>query len=267
MNVKTAVFLAASFLACAAGAYDGTQLVYRGRLVKPGSSAVEQCSLEMTFNLYADKNSTTPSWTKTMNGVAVNADGLFQVALSGDGLSEAIRSGKAAWIGVCVAGGNEQYPRQELMASARSDKAERAGALAASPAIDEAEVKRVEASAMTVKTLSADGGISLPGTTAAVRENIHITRTWRAYEVKGGVKFFRPGAPKDLGTKTSEDNGRVSFGTADSNCAAVFTASGTDAMPGLCLMFKKGETVEVPAGSGLAGGKSVKCRVYPIGVE
>ena len=48
---------------------------------------------------------------------------------------------------------------------------------------------------------------------------------------------------------------------------AVFSATGTDLMPGACLMFRKGQAIELPSSAGLPNGASVRCWVYPIGAE
>ena len=48
---------------------------------------------------------------------------------------------------------------------------------------------------------------------------------------------------------------------------AVFSATGTDLMPGACIMFKKGASIRLPSSAGLPNGASVRCWVYPIGAE
>ena len=90
-------------------AYDDVQVVYRGQLKANGQAPAAQ-TMPMTFRLYAKKNSGTASWT-TNGVVAIDDKGLFQVALRGEGLAEAIDSGKANWIGISIAGGKEHYPR------------------------------------------------------------------------------------------------------------------------------------------------------------
>ena len=114
-------------------AYDDVQVVYRGQLKANGQAPAAQ-TMPMTFRLYAKKNSGTASWT-TNGVVAIDDKGLFQVALRGEGLAEAIDSGKANWIGISIAGGKEHYPRQALLASPAAEKAVSAGSLADAPSV------------------------------------------------------------------------------------------------------------------------------------
>ena len=94
----------------------------------------------------------------TKTGVRVNEFGMFQVSLGGDGLAEAIASGKANWIGVTIADGKEQYPRQERLAAPRVAKAATVSRLAVSPSVKTADVSRVEA-----KSLTVGGSLSIGG--------------------------------------------------------------------------------------------------------
>ena len=266
MNIRFAVATTVFCAALSAAAYDGMQLVYRGRLRLAGGQPDAQ-TLPMTFSVYAAKGDATPAWSVQMDGVKVNAEGLFQVALEGAGLREAVDAGKAKWIGVAIDGGKEQYPRQELMASAWASKAARADALATSPSVAAAEVKRVDAKALSAKSLAVSGSVTVPSNSSPAPEDIRITGKWSNVPVRGTVRFFSQTTPKSLGPQSSSGGAPASFGTADCNCFAVFSATGTDLMPGACIMFKKGASIQLPASAGLPDGASVRCWVYPIGAE
>ena len=139
-------------------AYDDVQVVYRGQLKANGQAPAAQ-TMPMTFRLYAKKNSGTASWT-TNGVVAIDDKGLFQVALRGEGLAEAIDSGKANWIGISIAGGKEHYPRQALLASPAAEKAVSAGSLADSPSVGTASVERVEADSLAFRGRQREDGDS-----------------------------------------------------------------------------------------------------------
>jgi len=265
MNIRFAVAMTTFCAALSAAAYDDMQLVYRGRLRVAGAQPAAQ-TLPMTFSVYATKGDTTPVWSMEKS-VKVNSDGLFQVALEGQDLREAVDRGKAQWIGVSIDGGKEQYPRQELMASAWAAKAARADALASSPSVVTAEVKRVDAKTLSAKVLAASGPVTVPSNSTPAPEDIRVTGKWVTVPVRGTVKFFSQTAPKALGPLTSNGGAPASFGTADGNCFAVFSATGTDIMPGACIMFKKGQEIKLPTSARLSDGVSVRCWVYPIGAE
>lgn len=265
MKIRFLVATLASCAALSAVAYNDMQLVYRGRLKVAGGQPQAQ-TLPMTFSVYAKKSDTTPAWS-VQKDVPVDAGGLFQVALEGDGLIEAVDSGNAQWIGVSVDGGKEQYPRQELMASAWASKAARADALATSPSVAAAEVKRVDAKALSAKSLAVSGSVTVPSNSSPAPEDIRITGKWSNVPVRGTVRFFSQTTPKSLGPLSSSGGAPASFGTADCNCFAVFSATGTDLMPGACIMFKKGASIQLPSSAGLPNGASVRCWVYPIGAE
>ena len=265
MNIRFAVATTVFCAALSAAAYDGMQLVYRGRLRLAGGQPDAQ-TIPMTFSVYAAKGDATPAWSVQMDGVKVNAEGLFQVALEGAGLREAVDAGKAKWIGVAIDGGKEQYPRQELMASAWASKAAFADTLSSSPSIVTAEVKRVEAKTLSAKSIAVSGSVAVPSNANPAPEDIRLTGRWSNVPVRGTVKFFSQTRPKSLGP-VSWNGSTANFGTAEHNCFAVFSATGTDLMPGACLMFRKGQAIELPSSAGLPNGASVRCWVYPIGAE
>ena len=265
MNARTLLLAFAALAAMASPASDDVQVVYRGRLAKAGAAPGAQ-TVSMEFRLYASKGDPAPSWSMATN-VLVDAQGLFQVALRGEGLAEAVDGGRAAWIGVSVDGGKEQYPRQELMAAPFAAKAARADALAGSPEIGEVSAVAFSAEKLATESVSVDGKTSLPDT-GPVTTTLALEGDWNGATLpaKGDVRFFGRSAPRDLGTKTASGGG-CEFGTADGNCVAVFAATGTDRMPAASMLFKKGEEIALPAAAGLPDGATVRCFVYSIGVE
>ena len=266
MKAKFVISVFAVTAALAASAFDGVQVTYRGRLHRGGTDPMPE-TVSMTFRLYAAKDAAESSWTSADMTVPVNADGLFQVALRGEGLAEAIDAGGAQWIGVSVDGGKEQYPRQELLAAPQAAKAERADALAASPEIGEVSTDTFTAENLSTENVSIAGKTTIPAT-APVATTIALEGDWNgaSLPVKGDVRFFSRATPRDLGTMTATGGG-CSFCVADVNCVALFMATGTDIMPAASMLFKKGETIEMPTTAGLPDGVVVRCLVYPIGVE
>ena len=249
-------------------AYDDVQVVYRGQLKANGQAPAAQ-TMPMTFRLYAKKNSGTASWT-TNGVVAIDDKGLFQVALRGEGLAEAIDSGKANWIGISIAGGKEHYPRQALLASPAAEKAVSAGSLADSPSVGTASVERVEADALSVtNSLFVGGNVKMTSpalSSSAVGMDAKLTSGWNTLQLKGKVRFFNGGTPIDLGTRAASGGG-CSFGASDFNCVAFFTSESSDIMPGMSRFVRKGEPIAILSATGLPDGTVVKCRLYPIGVE
>lgn len=186
-NFGISLLLLAS--AMSAVAFEDVQVTYRGRLKKDGAAPSAQ-TVRMTFRLYADKKDKSASWTMENQNVMIDDAGLFQVALQGEGLAEAIGSGLANWIGVTIDGGKEQYPRQALMASPRAEKAAVADRLASSPSVGTAAVERVKAGALSVGTLSVAGAVSIPPTATPASMNVRMTKPWYGLNMKGKVKFL-----------------------------------------------------------------------------
>ena len=152
------------------------------------------------------------------------------------------------------------------MASAWAAKAALAESLASSPSVATAEVKRVAAKTLSAKSIAATGSVSVPSNANPAPEDIRITGRWSNVPVRGTVRFFSQAQPKSLGP-LSWNGSDANFGTAEHNCFAVFSATGTDLMPGACIMFKKGASIQLPSSAGLPNGASVRCWVYPIGAE
>ena len=261
---KKTVAVVAFLLAACAMAYDDVQVTYRGRVTLNNEEVTR--AVPMTFRLYRTKGDAEASWTMTKDSVSVD-HGLFQVALAGNGLAEVIDAGNAKWIGVTIGDGKEQYPRQELLAAPLVGKAALVPRLAASPSVQTASVSRVEAKTLTVSgRLSIGGGVRLPKDTTPASMSVVTTKAGHTLPLRGNVRFFSGAQPRNLGTRTSSGGG-CSFGVADRNCAALFSTTGSDIMPGMTLLFKKGETVAVPPGTGLADGMQVSCWLYAIGVD
>ena len=262
--MKKAMSVVILMAAACALAFDDVQITYRGRVRENGVAPAAQ-TVSMTFRLYARKQDAVPAWTAEIPEVRIDTNGLFQVALRGANLAEAIDAGRANWIGVAIAGGREQYPRQALMASPCASKAARAERLADSPSVKTAAVARVATKTFAVSELSVGGTAKIP-TSAAAPVDVKLTAPWWTLPVKGNVRFFSGANPRDLGTRTASGGG-CSFGSADCNCVAFFTSENSDVMPGLSLFFKRGETITIPSAAGLDSGTVVRCRLYKIGVE
>lgn len=265
MNTKALLSVFAALAALASPASDDVQVVYRGRLLKSGAAPAAR-TVAMEFRLYASNGDASPSWSMATN-VPVDGSGLFQVALRGDGLAEAIDGDRARWIGVAVDGGREQYPRQELLAAPHAAKAERADAIGASPEIGEVSAASFTAENLATESVSATGRTTIPDT-GPVATTLVLEGDWTGATIpaRGEVRFFGRAAPRDLGTRDANGGG-CSFGPADANCVAVFAATGTDRMPAASMLFRKGEAIAVPAAAGLPDGARVRCLVYAIGVE
>lgn len=263
--MKKAMSIAALMIAVCALAFDDVQVTYRGRLRENGGIPSPQ-TVSMRFSLYAEKKDATPSWTAVIPAVGIDHDGLFQVALRGEGLAGVIDEGRANWIGVAIGDGKEQYPRQALTANPHAERAEVAERLADSPSVKTAAVGRVEAKTLSASSIAIGGTMSIPKTSAIPPVDVKLTKTWWTLPVKGNVRFFSGATPRDLGL-TIVSGGACSFGYADCNCVALFTSENSDVMPGMSLFFKKDEQIRLPSSVGLDTGTLVRCRIYPIGVE
>ena len=262
--MKKAMSIAALMAAVCVLAFDDVQITYRGRLKENGVAPVAQ-AVSMNFRLYAKKNDAAPSWTAVVPDVPIGANGLFQVALRGEGLGDVIDAGKANWIGVAINDGKEQYPRQALMASPCASKAAIAERLAESPSVKTASVARVKTKTFMVSELSVGGAVK-SSSSAAASVDVKLTKPWWTLPVKGNVRFFSGASPIDIGIRTVSGDG-CSFGKTDCNCVALFTSVNSDVMPGMSLFFKKNDTIGLSPAVGLQNGTVVRCRLYKIGVE
>ena len=264
-SMMKAMSIAVLAIATCAMAFDDVQVTYRGMLRENGVAPAPQ-TVAMEFRLYAKKKDATPSWTAEIPAVSIDRNGLFQVALRGEGLAGVIDGGRANWIGVSIGGGKEQYPRQALTANPHADKAMVAERLADSPSVKTAAVASVAAKTLSASSIDVGGSMSIPATTAVLPVDVKLTRAWWTLPVKGNVRFFNGTNPRVIGT-TAVSDGECSFGRADCNCVALFSSVNSDIMPGMSLFFKKNETIRIPSGAGLDNGTSVFCMIYPIGVE
>lgn len=288
MKTTIALFAFAALTALPALAEDDVQITYRGQVRQVGTTTNAFAAHEMVFRLYEGKEDTEAAWTQTVADIPVDADGLFQVALRGDGLAGAIDGGKANWLGVTILTGlesgetpQEQYPRQALLAGPWAGRAARADALADSPAIGTVSAGTVEAKSLAPRQLQFKSLVLEPSAFAdSAYGSIRLEGDgWsgKTLPVKGEVHFFsrRMRMGKDsLLTATYSASTGCTFGTADCNCAVLFRESTRDKteydrMPGMTLFFKQGETIALPPGLWLDGGDAppIDAIVFPIGAD
>ena len=293
MKTTIALFAFAALAALPSLAGDDVQITYRGQVRQIGTTTNTFDTHTMVFRLYAEKEDTEAAWTDTVADIPVDADGLFQVALRGDGLAKAIDDGKANWIGVTILTGadtdlppQEQYPRQALLANPWAAKAALADALPDSPAIQSIYSDTVEANSLAISRLSVGKGIQLPFYLLDTNHyqwypsmTIHLEGDgWagKTVPVKGHVVLFdREVRPTTLATTTYDENSGCSFGEADCNCAVLFRDitgaenawpdAGADRLIGMTLFFKKGEPIDLPPGLYLVTGHEIEATVHPIG--
>lgn len=260
------IFLPVFFIVAAFAAYgnDSVQLNYRGHLRYSDVSSPRPYAVSMTFRIYAAKSDQTAVWSNSVNSVELDAEGFFQVALSGNGLDRVIDSGKAGYIGVTIGDGKEQYPRQQLLFNTWAEQSACAGALTASPSVGTARVQNAEFKQLSVGNISVGGAVSLPVSDQMLTMEVRNTRQDFVLKTKGEVTFFDSCAPILRGTATTSAGG-VSFGSAKYNCAAFFTSVGNAAMPGITRLIKNGEDIGIPSYFNLPDGLTVKCWLYPIG--
>ena len=277
MKTTIALFAFAALAALPALAGNDVQITYRGQVRQVGATTNTFASHTMTFRLYEAKEDTEAAWTDTVTNIPVDADGLFQVALRGDGLAEAIDDGKANWLGVTILTGvdtntppQEQYPRQALLPGPWAAKAERADALLGSPAIGTVFAESVEAKSLAAKQLTFKSLVLKPPTAAdSAHVTVHLEGDgWagKTVPVKGEVHFFSRTPIEDPVTAFYSSANGCTFGTADCNCAVLFRAKNDDRLPGMTLFFKKGETISLPPGLWLDG-IPIEATVHPIGVD
>lgn len=283
MKTTIALFAFAALAVLPTLAGDDVQITYRGQVRQVGTTTNTFDKHTMTFRLYAERGDAEASWTNTVADIPVDADGLFQVALRGNGLAEAIDDGKANWLGVTILTGvdtntppQEQYPRQALLANPWAAKAEHADALPDSPVIRTVSVGSVQAKSLAVSFLDFKDFVLQPSASAdSAHVTVHLEGDgWegKTVPVKGEVHFFsrsRMGTPVALPYSTACSEG---YGKADCNCAVLFreiktVETGDDRMPGMTLFFKKGENIILPSGLWIDGNREVEATVHPIGAD
>ena len=261
--------------------YDGVQVTYRGRLMLNAAQAGSQ-TVPTTFRLYVNRDDKEAVWTSGSMDIPVDDQGLFQVALRGEGLAAALEAG-AQWIGVTIEGSDEswvgstdggfreQYPRQELLAAPVAGQVPVAERLIASPHIVTAAVDRASIDSLALAgKVSVSGNVLIPSKGGMMNMKVNVQPTGMTLPVKGKVKLFSRSAPQYIGTGTVGLTGGVFFNNymkAPCNCAAFFTSTNNDSVPGMTLFFKKGEYINVSHKFGLPADTIVSCWIYPIGVE
>ena len=198
MNTKTfpgAALLALLSLASPARADGGFSFAYRGRIDPEGAAMPE--TVQAVFSLYAESDGGAPLWTAT-NAVLPGADGAFQLELSGDGLAAAFTNAGARFLGVALGGGEEQHPRQEILAAPLADRAAAAGALAPGGTIGLLDAPAVVAADATFRDLRVDGPLALDGSGASLQVGrTAVSGTLRLRKASGAarVSVLRNAAP------------------------------------------------------------------------
>lgn len=193
MNTKTWIGAALlSLAAAAASAADGFSFVYRGRIDPEGATMPE--TVQAVFSLYAEQNGGSPAWTAT-NAVRPSADGVFQCELGGDGLAAAFTNAGARFLGVMLGDGEEQHPRQEILAAPLAACAATTGRLVPGGSVGTLDAPSVVAANATFHTLQVDGPLDLSGAGAALRVDwTNVSGTLRLRR-SGRVSVFRDARP------------------------------------------------------------------------
>ena len=201
MNTKTfpeAALLALLALSAASPALagGGFSFAYRGRIDPEGAAMPE--TVEAVFSLYAESDGGAPLWSAT-NAVRPSADGVFQLELAGDGLAAAFTNAGARFLGVALGGGEEQHPRQEILAAPLAERAAAAEALAPGAAIGLLDAPDVVAADATFLSLQVDGPFALDGSGASLQVGrTAVSGTLRLKKSSGNsrVSVFRNAAPE-----------------------------------------------------------------------
>ena len=201
MNTKTfpgaalPALLALAAAASPALADGGFSFAYRGRIDPEGAAMPE--TVQAVFSLYAEPDGGAPLWAAT-NAVRPSADGVFQLELSGDGLAAAFTNAGARFLGVALAGGEEQHPRQEILAAPLAERAAAAGALAPGGTVGLLDAPDVVAANATFRDLCVDGPLALDGSGASLQVGrTAVSGTLRLRKASGDahVLVFRNAAP------------------------------------------------------------------------
>ena len=231
-------------------------ITYRGAVRENGVLPTADREVAMTFRLYPESSSAEAAWTFTTN-VTVRKGGTFIVPLegadsSGVMLDDMIIAGRANSLGIAIDGGGELYPRAAVLPLVAAESASRADSLVASPEIGDVTVTTFTADSVAASNVQLyDAKLSLASSTSVKMEA--GVEHGACLQALGKVRFFAAGDP-----------GEVAPGTvAGCNCAVLFVSTSGYAMPGMTLIFRKGETITL---DGYNAG-SYKCLVYPIGVE
>lgn len=149
---------------CASGA-DDFAFTYRGRINPRGVTIPE--TLDVAFSLYAEPMGGTAAWTGTLT-VRPATNGFFQCQLSGDGLAAAFTNANARYLGVAIGGEAEQYPRQEVLATAEADFAATADGLVSGGTAEMIEASSVTASSFRSVETTISKTLDISGPASAV---------------------------------------------------------------------------------------------------
>lgn len=191
------VFLAFALTAFGILSAADFAFVYRGRINPVGVVMPE--TVDVVFSLYRDAEGGTAEWTARKT-VRPNADGLFQCALSGDGLASAFTNVHARYVGVAVGGGGEQYPRQEVIATPLAEKAVQAESLMAGGMVGTLEASSFSAQTVTFAGVDVRGSLKFDGTNATFTVGqAKFGAGGGSLALKkspGSVSIFRPAPPE-----------------------------------------------------------------------
>lgn len=263
MNTKTWIGAALlSLAAAAAPAGDGFSFVYRGRIAPAGATMPE--TVQAVFSLYAEQDGGSPEWTAT-NAVFPSADGVFQCELGGDGLAAAFTNAGARFLGVALAGGEEQHPRQEILAAPLAGRAATAGGLVPGGSVGTLDAPSVVAASATFHALQVNGPLDF----YAAGSSLRVDRT----EIDGALRLRRSGrvsvfrdAPPEHYDFQSLSTGTVLFRTESGGVLTVLSDPSRwgdpGAIPCACWAVPPGDVrppVDVP--------HRVRVYFYPFGAS
>lgn len=187
--------LALAAAAPSARAEGGFSFAYRGRIDPKGAAMPE--TVEAVFSLYAEADGGAPLWSAT-NAVFPSADGVFQLELAGDGLAAAFTNAGARFLGVALGGGEEQHPRQEILAAPLAARAATAAAPAPGASVGLLDAPDVVAAAATFHGLGLEGPLALEGSGASLqvsRALVHGTLKLRKGADGAHVSVLRNAEP------------------------------------------------------------------------
>ena len=243
MNTKTWIGAALlSLAAAAASAADGFSFVYRGRIDPEGATMPE--TVQAVFSLYAEQNGGSPAWTAT-NAVRPSANGVFQCELGGDGLAAAFTNAGARFLGVVLGDGEEQHPRQEILAAPLAERVGTVDALASGGSVGTLDAPEVVARSAVFRDLRVDGALSLEGSGAALQlTRAAVSGTLALRKGGGTVSVFRDAKP-DSYELTGLSTDTILFHTDSGGIVTVLSAPGhwgdSDAVPCACWAVPPGD--------------------------
>ena len=256
-KLYTCLFALACVLAAQAGDFA---FVYRGRIDLAGRAG--DIDVAVRVSAYSQETGGTAAWAK--DAVArIDSKGLFQLEFVDDGLADVFRAGTAKWLGVALAGGAEQYPRQRILDAPLVERAERACRLAPN-----AQVGSLEADSVQTGAASLAGGVEIRGALVSASGAGSLSVSSLS-STSGQVKFakadgttvslFRQAAPMSTTLANGVTKDQVLFTGTRAGVLTIITDSDWTAP---CV------SVFVPAGDVRApftAGGSVRAYFYPVG--